>query len=160
MNLREQEIAEKMATAFALTGETCYVRRERRIFAEVPREQATAAVAFARDQLGFCELCTITGLDCGEAFQIIYHLATDQGIVLNIKTNAPKTDAVFDTITHLFEGGTLYELEIANLLGVQINGIPTDIRYPLPDGWPEGQYPLRKDWSKTGSDIHLEGECP
>jgi len=32
------------------------------------------------------------------------------------------------------------------MLGVQIEGLPPGKRYPLPDNWPAGQYPLRKDW--------------
>jgi Ni,Fe-hydrogenase III component G len=27
-----------------------------------------------------------------------------------------------------------------------VTGLPEGSRYPLPDNWPEGQYPLRKDW--------------
>jgi membrane-bound hydrogenase subunit beta len=33
-----------------------------------------------------------------------------------------------------------------DLLGIQVEGIPPGRHYPLPEGWPEGQYPLRKDW--------------
>jgi Ni,Fe-hydrogenase III component G len=33
-----------------------------------------------------------------------------------------------------------------DLLGIQVQGLPTGNRYPLPDDWPANQYPLRKDW--------------
>ena len=78
---------------------------------------------------------------------MIYHFANG-GIVLNLKAFAPKTDPVFETVTGLYEGATMYELEAHNLLGLTVKGIPEDIKYPLPDDWPEGQYPLRKDWKK------------
>jgi membrane-bound hydrogenase subunit beta len=32
------------------------------------------------------------------------------------------------------------------LLGAQVEGLPQSSRYPLPDNWPKGQFPLRKDW--------------
>jgi Ni,Fe-hydrogenase III component G len=34
------------------------------------------------------------------------------------------------------------------MLGVNVEGLPEGKRYPLPDDWPDGQYPLRKDWNK------------
>ena len=34
------------------------------------------------------------------------------------------------------------------MFGIKVEGLPEGERYPLPDGWPEGQYPLRKDWNK------------
>ena len=34
-----------------------------------------------------------------------------------------------------------------DLLGFQVQGLTEGSRYPLPDVWPAGQYPLRKDWS-------------
>jgi Ni,Fe-hydrogenase III component G len=33
-----------------------------------------------------------------------------------------------------------------DLLGAQVEGLPAGRRYPLPEDWPQGEYPLRKDW--------------
>ena len=148
---KEELIAEKLKARFDYLAPS--VQRERRIWADVPREKFLEVLAFLRDELGFCSLCTVTGLDSGDEFELIYHLAEngskDGGIVFCLKEKAPKSDPVFDTSTDLFKGGTLYELEARNLLGLTIRGIPEDIRYPLPDHWPEGEYPLRKDWNKS-----------
>ena len=40
----------------------------------------------------------------------------------------------------------LHEREIVDLFGVEVEGLPDGPHYPLPDGWPEGNYPMRKDW--------------
>jgi len=122
------------------------VRRERRIWGEAPRERFIEILTFIRDEMGFGSLCTVTGLDMGDRFELIYHLARDGGVILSLRESAPKSDPVFDTGTDLYKGGVLYELEARNLLGLTVRGIPEDIRYPLPDNWPEGQYPLRKEW--------------
>ncbi|MEI6093142.1 MAG: NADH-quinone oxidoreductase subunit C, partial [bacterium] len=71
-------------------------------------------------------------------------------------TYAPKSNPVIKTITDTFPGGDLYERELTDLLGAKIDGLPNGIRYPLPDGWPEGQYPLRKDWNREMLDIKKE----
>jgi len=138
---------------------TATVQRERRIWMQTPREKFLEVLSALRDELGFISLCTVTGLDLGEEFQLIYHLARPDGIMANVKENAPKSDPVFHTASDLFRGGVIYELEARNLLGLQIPGIPPNIRYPLPDNWLAESYPLRKDWAAptpdVGGDAHI-----
>ncbi|MCL2351209.1 MAG: NADH-quinone oxidoreductase subunit C [Firmicutes bacterium] len=122
------------------------VQRERRVWAEVPRERFIEVLTWLHDERGFTSLCTVTGLDAADSFQLIYHLADNRGVILSVKESAPKSDPVFDTALDIYKGGALYELEARNLLGLVIKSAPEDIRYPLPDHWPQGEYPLRKDW--------------
>ena len=156
---REEDIVKILTDNFEFLKDKCKVTRARRIFIEAPRENILELAGFIKNTLKFGSLCTITGLDIGEEFQLIYHFANEEGIVLNVKVNAPKSDPVFDTVTEFYNGAILYEIEIRNVLGVDIKGIPTDIRYPLPDGWPDGVHPLRKDWNQAVPDIKQEGEC-
>ena len=148
---KEEAIVEKLKQRFSDLAPV--IQRERRIWAEVSREKFLEVLGFLCKELGFYSLCTVTGLDCEDQFQLIYHVAEsgskDGGIIFSLKESAPKSDPVFDTATELYKGGTLYELEARNLLGLTIRGIPDDIRYPLPDSWSEGQYPLRKQWHKN-----------
>ena len=153
----EEDIVKQLTGRFEYVS--AEVKRERRIWAQAPREHFIEVLTFIRFGLNFNSLCAVTGLDIGEEYQLIYHLAADNGVMLSIKENAPKSDAVFDTGTDLFKGGVLFELEARNLLGLTIHGIPDDIRYPLPDNWPEGQYPLRKEWkSLDGKEMNKSGE--
>ena len=132
-------------------GLSLRVQRENRIWLEACREGFIDLLRYLHDELGFITLCTISGVDTGEEFQLIYHLSHSCGIVLSARTSAPHADPTFDTATDIYKGGMLYELEARNLLGLDIRGIPKDIIYPLPDGWPKGQYPLRKSWVKLDS---------
>ena len=140
----------------SLTGRfdwiTATVQRKRRIWVESPRESLIELLTFLSDELGFNFLCTISGVDTGEEFQLIYHLAHDAGIVLSVRTSAPHADPSFDTVSDIYKGCLLYELEARNLLGLTIRGIPEDISYPLPDNWPKSEYPLRKSWVVPGSE--------
>lgn len=152
----EQEIARILTEKFPFIE--CGVTRARRIFVQVSRKNVIELIEFAKNALRLDFLCAITGLDIGDDIQLIYHIAGDDGILLNVKTSAPKTEPIFDTVTKVFNGATLYELEVHNLLGAVIKGIPGDISYPLPDGWPEGQYPLRKDWVQQDAGLDPKGE--
>lgn len=122
------------------------VTAERRVFVGIPTEKLTDILRYCRDSLGLNHLCTITGLDNGEAFEFIYHIAGSEGIVFNLKLKTPRENAVIPSVLPVYNGSMFYELELQGLLGVQVDGLPTDRQYPLPDNWPKGQYPLRKDW--------------
>ena len=49
----------------------------------------------------------------------------------------------------LFPSLMLHEREMVDLFGVQVSGLPEGPSYPLPDGWPAGEYPLRKEWNPS-----------
>ena len=66
--------------------------------------------------------------------------------MLNLKLAVPKAKPVIKTVSGLFPGCVIYERELVDLLGAEVEGLPPGERYPLPDNWPAGQYPLRKDW--------------
>ena len=141
-----EKIKKELAEKFGFDTERISVPRARRVFLEVPYDQFRQVLAHVVNGLEFRHLCTITGLDDGETLAFIYHVAHADGTVLNLKTRVPKTDPVLQTITDIFPGGMSYERELVDLLGMHVEGLPEGHRYPLPDNWPAGQYPLRKDW--------------
>lgn len=143
----EETIRQELAAKFPFMAATITVKRERRIFAEVSQDRFMEVFTFIVNGMGFAHLCTMTGLDEGENLAFMYHVARPDGTMLNLKTTAPKTKPVIQTIMPLFPGGVIYEREVVDVLGAQVEGLPPGKRYPLPDNWPAGQYPLRKDWT-------------
>lgn len=119
--------------------------RERRIFAETEPENLVKVVQALKDW-GFVNLGNIIGLDLTDRFEVIYQLYDRQGLVLNLKTFTPRDNPVVPSVAHIFPGVFLYERELMDLFGIQVEGTPPGRRYPLPENWPAGQYPLRKDW--------------
>jgi Ni,Fe-hydrogenase III component G len=86
----------------------------------------------------------ITGVDHLKEIEIIYHL-TKGNELLTLREHVPKTRPEIKTISDLFPGALLFERELAEMLGVTVKGI-TKKRFLLPDNWPEGVYPLRKNY--------------
>jgi membrane-bound hydrogenase subunit beta len=148
---REDEIKDKLIGQFPFLAENVTIQRVRRMWATIPMEQLHPVMVHAKDQLGFSMLCTITGTDEGDSLGLLYHMAHDNGIVLTLVTSAPKDGPGPSTVTPYFPLAELSEREVIDLLGARIQNMPDGPRYPLPDGWPEGQYPLRKDWKPEGA---------
>lgn len=143
----EDNIKSQLIEKFGFPSDKITVKRARRIFAEIPPADFPEVFDYTVKQLNFPILCTITGLDEGATLGFIYHLARENGIMLNLHTAAPKDKPVIKTVTGYFPAADAYERELVDLFGAQVEGLPAGNRYPLPDGWPANQFPLRKDWN-------------
>ena len=89
-----------------------------------------------------------SGLDTFEGIEILYHFALDNaGFVVSVRTLLKdKNDPHIDTITGVTRSAWWIEREIRELFGVEFDG-NSDLRpLLLPDDWPKGVYPLRKDF--------------
>ena len=142
----EESIVQGLTGKFAYLADTVKVQRIRRIIADVDQPHFEEVFAYARNELGFTVLCTITGLDEGATMGFIYQMARTDGIVFSLKFSAPKDKPVIQTMIRYFPSAEIYERELMDLLGAQVEGLGPGNRYPLPDTWPRDEYPLRKDW--------------
>jgi Ni,Fe-hydrogenase III component G len=148
---KEEEIRQGLIENFNIAEEKAWVPKLKRVFVEANIEDFKKVLEYLMKDNNFDTLCTITGLDYGESIGMIYHLTRQDGIVVNLKTSVPKENPVIQSIINYFPAAELYEREVVDLLGARVEGLPEGSRYPLPDGWPEGQYPLRKDWKSETS---------
>jgi len=139
-------IKEALVGKFGCAADKVTTPRERRVFAEAPAGRFRDVFDHAVREMGFDWLCTITGLDDKETLVAMYHLSHADGTVLSLKNRVSRDRPVIGTVTDMFPGAANYERELVDLLGFEVEGLPPGNRYPLPDGWPTDQHPLRKDW--------------
>jgi Ni,Fe-hydrogenase III large subunit/Ni,Fe-hydrogenase III component G len=87
----------------------------------------------------------ITGIDLGKTLGVFYHIRTSTSGIITIKVEVPKKKPQIKTINDLMPGAAFDELEVTDLVGVVFKGHPSPGRLVLPDNWPDGVFPLRKD---------------
>jgi membrane-bound hydrogenase subunit beta len=145
--MQEETIRQNLIEAFPALAEAVRIQRARRIWVETPLEQFYEILDHCADKLDVNIMLTITGLDEVEDYGVIYHMASPAGVIVNLKVKLPKDKAVLRSVTPRFPSAEAYERELKDLLGIEVTGLPEGPRYPLPDKWPDGQYPLRKDWT-------------
>jgi membrane-bound hydrogenase subunit beta len=90
-------------------------------------------------------LAVISGTDIGDAIELNYHLSIYYGTrhgeyVVTLTVTLPKDDLRVPTISDLIPGAVFSEM-----LGIEVVGSPDGRRLFLPDEFPEGIYPWRKD---------------
>ena len=100
--------------------------------------------------LQFPHLAVVSGSDLGKTIELIYHFSLYFGtrhneISLNISVELPKANPTIETICDHIPGALITEREKQEMLGVKIEGIPDSRRVFLPEEFPKGMYPWRKD---------------
>jgi Ni,Fe-hydrogenase III component G len=116
-----------------------------RINVKVDRGQLLAVLQYLKEQFGFTHLATITGLDLGESFEVVYHMASNLATV-NVRILTPRSDPKIPSACSVIPGAILYERELQDMFGMVVENIPDPRPLLLADDWPAGEYPLRKDW--------------
>jgi Ni,Fe-hydrogenase III component G len=154
-----QSLAAELQSRFALPEGSVKVQRATRLWVDVDAAGFPGLFVHLVKAMGFRILCTITGLDLGTDLGLIYHLAHDSGVMVNVKTRSPKGSTV-KSVTPYFPSADLYERELQDLLGARIEGLGPGPRYPLPDDWPEGEHPLLKDWTPKAAAAAEKGSAP
>jgi len=119
-----------------------------RINVKVDRAQLLAVLTYLKEQFGFTHLATISGVDLGENFEVVYHMASNLATV-NVRILTPRSAPTIPSVCPVIPGAILYERELQDMFGMVVENIPDPRPLLLADDWPAGEYPLRKDWHFT-----------
>ena len=144
--MTDQEIVDKARAALGDRLVEITHPAVRRIFLTVEVSNLLAAVEALKQELGIRYLATVSGLDKGEFFEILYHFGYAGGN-LNVRTRVSKAEGGhLPSICSVIPGAVLYERELQDMFGIVVDNIPDARRLVLPDDWPAENFPLRKDW--------------
>lgn len=100
--------------------------------------------------ISFPHLSVIAGSDLGEEVELVYIFSLYYGVrhgeyMVSLAVRLPKSDLRVPTISDLIPGAVFTEREKQEMLGVEVVGIPDPRRLFLPEDFPPGVYPWRKD---------------
>ena len=107
-----------------------------------PGELIPAVIAL-REKLSIIQLSVIVGEDVRDAFLGNYIFTGEKVVVLQVRIDHEKPEV--PTLAEIVPGAIVYERELKDLFGIDPVGHPDIRRQALPEDWPEGVYPLRKD---------------
>jgi NADH:ubiquinone oxidoreductase subunit C len=120
---------------------------ENRLDVSIAATDLPDAVKALQDD-GWDYLSAITGLDLGpEAgfMEALYHFCNGAA-VLTIRVKVGRKAPTIPTVCTLIPSASFFERELLEMFGITIEGTPNTEHLFLPDDWPDGVYPLRKDF--------------
>jgi len=123
--------------------------REDMIIASATIQDFVPAISFINDRLG-ARFITSTGTDTRSLtgmYQVTKLFALDEDkafLVLNVEIDPAQ--ASIPSVVDIIPGVGWAEREVYDMIGIEPLGNPDSRRLVLPDDWPEGVHPLRKDF--------------
>lgn len=122
-----------------------------RIRVRIPPSEFRPAIQRALDRLRCDHLVHLAAVDNGKTFELHCHLTGAHRIVVTLVTEIPRDDPRIPSLHDLLPPAALAERQIHDFFGIVFEGHPGLKRVILNDAWPEGEYPLRKDWKLDSS---------
>ncbi len=122
------------------------VHNKKRIYVDIDRAQLVSFIRFLFENLQ-ARFIIASGLDTPRnGVEVFYHFDFFHlPQVLSLRVFIGKPDLAIDSIASVIKGAEWIEREIAELLGVRFINHPNPSHLILPEDWPEGVYPLRRD---------------
>ncbi len=96
-------------------------------------------------------LSAITGLDPGAVtgeLEVLYHFCQGAA-VLTLRLRIPRAEGQVPSVCGIIPAASFFERELSEMFGVTITGAAYPEHLFLPEDWPPGIYPLRKDFQPT-----------
>lgn len=97
-----------------------------------------------------------TGFGYAGLLEVLYHFCSGAAIT-TLRIQVSHEHPVVPSICEIIPSATLYEREVMEMFGVEIQGTPDTEHLLLPDDWPAGVYPLRKEFRGFESDTEEKG---
>lgn len=125
-------------------------KSDRRVYVEVKPEDIPEVSRCLFRELE-ARLSIATGTDTPAAIEVLYHWAFDQcGLMFSVRTKLDRDQPALESIAPICKGAEWIEREMWELLGITFRHHPNPRHLLLADDWPEGKYPLRRDYEKNG----------
>ncbi|HVN16334.1 MAG TPA: NADH-quinone oxidoreductase subunit C, partial [Anaerolineales bacterium] len=109
----------------------------------------SAAAVLSNADWGY--LSAITGMDLSpesNELEALYHFC-DDAAVTTLRVRLPREGSPeIPSISEQIPAASFFERELGEMLGVNVVGTPDPSRLFLPDDWPTGVYPLRRDFKQ------------
>ncbi len=97
-------------------------------------------------RLGY--LSAIVGVDLGaqaNEMEVLYFFCPENAIIA-LRVRVPRQGGTLPSLCDVIPSAEVFERELREMFGIEITGMHTYDHLYLPDGWPEGVYPLRRDF--------------
>jgi NADH-quinone oxidoreductase subunit C len=146
MIMTREEITAGIKEKFGDKIEKFYDKSSKRIYIDIDKKDLVGFARYIFKDLG-ARFNIATAADHPEQIEIMYHFDFDElGLIVTLRVHTPKDKCEVESLLPVMKGVEWIEREIHELFGVEFKNHPNIKPLLLPDDWPKGKYPLRKEY--------------
>ncbi len=146
--MKRQQILDKIKEVFKDEIIDVFEKTPKRVYIEIKPESLTRVAEYIFVNLA-ARFSIASGVDTRSCIEILYHFIFEEiNLFVSFRVKLDKDKLEIDSLTSVIEGANWIEREINEMLGVNFKGHPDLRRLLLPDEWPQGVYPLRRDYQE------------
>lgn len=146
--MRREEVLKDIRERFKEDIIDVFDKSPKRVYIEIKPDSITRIAKYIFKDLG-ARFNIASGVDTREYMEILYHFTfEDINLLISFRVKLKKNKLEIDSLAPLFEGANWIEREIHELLGINFKGHPDLRKLLLPENWPKGVYPLRRDYKE------------
>lgn len=146
--MNRHELLETLRERFPEAIADVYERSAKRVYVQIESDWIVRTAEFLFREIG-ARFNTASGVDGRNEMEILYHFTIEEiDLIVTLRVILEKTKLQVDSLTSVFRAAFWVEREMHELLGVDFVGHPRMERLLLPEDWPPGVYPLRKDYEE------------
>jgi Ni,Fe-hydrogenase III component G len=160
MNSEEMmNLAEAVVKSWDWATEVSRVRpNQLEVRVNLLQELVPIVVGLRVKRLGY--LSAIVGLDLGpeeNEMEVLYHFCPGD-VVISLRVRIPRDGGIVPSLSGVVPSAEVFERELHEMFGIELSGLENKEKLYLPEDWPDGVYPLRKDFEpgiltgKSGSE--------
>ena len=144
--MTREEALNRIRTALGERLLAVQEKSARRVFIEVSKDDVPETSRLMIEDLQ-ARFQIATGVDTPTAIEVMYHWALDPlGCLITTQTSLDRDEPEIDSIAPFCPAAEWIEREMWELLGIRFRNHPDMRHLLLSDDWPEGKYPLRRDY--------------
>jgi Ni,Fe-hydrogenase III component G len=146
--MKKEEILKKLQEKFKEDIVDILDKSPKRVYIEIKPESITRVTKYIFKDLG-ARFNIASGVDVRQHMEILYHFTfEDINLLVSLRVKLSKSKLEIDSIASICKGADWIEREIYEILGIDFKGHPNLKKLLLPDDWPQGVYPLRRDYKE------------
>ncbi|MFH1594646.1 MAG: NADH-quinone oxidoreductase subunit C [Candidatus Omnitrophota bacterium] len=146
--MKREEILKDLKERFKGDIIDVFDKTIKRVYIEIYPKSIRRVATYVFKDLG-ARFNIASGVDVRDHMEILYHFTIEEiNLLISLRVKLDKSKLEIDSIAPIFEGANWIEREIHEMFGIDFKGHPDMRRLLLPDGWPEGVYPLRRDYKE------------
>ncbi|HEB30889.1 MAG TPA: NADH-quinone oxidoreductase subunit C [Spirochaetes bacterium] len=130
-----------------------YDKSPKRVYIEIKPESLVKAATYIFKDLE-ARFNTASGVDTQANIEILYHFSIEYqdpdflNMIISLRVKLDRNKPTTASLAPVFNGANWIERELHDILGINFEGHPDLKKLLLPDEWPDGVYPLRKDYKE------------